>query len=102
MVLSDMPPSASAVSNPGVPNPGTAIPPDIAALSFGDALAELERIVRQLEEGRGKLDDAISSYERGTALKRHCEMKLREAQAKIDRITVTADGSLGTEPARID
>ncbi|CAO3431743.1 exodeoxyribonuclease VII small subunit [Azospirillum endophyticum] len=101
MVLSDMPPSASAIPNPG-PNPGTAIPPDIAALSFEDALAELERIVRQLEEGRGKLDDAISSYERGTALKRHCEMKLREAQAKIDRITVTADGSLGTEPARID
>lgn len=97
MVLSDMPPSAASTPNAGVP-----IPPDIAALSFEDALAELERIVRQLEEGRGKLDDAISSYERGTALKRHCEMKLREAQAKIDRITVSADGSLGTEPARID
>jgi exodeoxyribonuclease VII small subunit len=97
MVLPDMPPSAASNPNPGVP-----IPPDIAALSFEDALAELERIVRQLEEGRGKLDDAISSYERGTALKRHCEMKLREAQAKIDRITVSADGSLGTEPARID
>lgn len=92
MVLPDMPPSAASVP----------IPPDIAALSFEDALAELERIVRQLEEGRGKLDDAISSYEQGTALKRHCEMKLREAQAKIDRITVSADGSLGTEPARID
>lgn len=92
MVLPDMPPSTASVP----------IPPDIAALSFEDALAELERIVRQLEEGRGKLDDAISSYERGTALKRHCEMKLREAQAKIDRITVSADGSLGTEPARID
>lgn len=80
----------------------TPIPPEIAALSFEDALTELERIVRQLEEGRGKLDDAISSYERGTALKRHCEAKLREAQAKIDRITVSADGSLGSEPARID
>ena len=78
------------------------IPPDIAALSFEDALSELERIVRQLEEGRGKLDEAISSYERGTALKRHCEAKLREAQAKVDRITVAADGSLGVEPARID
>ncbi len=78
------------------------IPPDVAALSFEDALAELERIVRQLEEGRGRLDDAIASYERGTALKRHCEAKLREAQAKIDRITVNADGALGTEPARID
>ncbi|PWC32131.1 exodeoxyribonuclease VII small subunit [Azospirillum sp. TSO22-1] len=78
------------------------IPPDIAAMSFEDSLAELERIVRQLEEGRGKLDEAISSYERGTALKRHCEAKLREAQAKVDRITVAADGSIGTEPARID
>ena len=78
------------------------IPPDIAAMSFEDSLSELERIVRQLEEGRGKLDEAISSYERGTALKRHCEAKLREAQAKVDRITVAADGSIGTEPARID
>lgn len=78
------------------------IPPDVAALNFEDALAELERIVRQLEEGRGKLDESIASYERGTALKRHCEAKLREAQAKIDRITVAADGTLGTEPARID
>jgi len=101
MVLPDMPPSAASMPNSG-PNSGVPIPPDIAALSFEDALAELERIVRQLEEGRGKLDEAISSYERGTALKRHCEMKLREAQAKIDRITVNADGSLGTEPARID
>lgn len=98
MVLPDMPPSTTSAA----PVSGAAVPPDIAALSFEDALAELERIVRQLEEGRGKLDDAISSYERGTALKRHCEMKLREAQAKIDRITVSADGSLGTEPARID
>ena len=78
------------------------IPPDIAAMSFEDALSELERIVRQLEEGRGKLDEAISSYERGTALKRHCEAKLREAQAKVDRITVAADGAIGVEPARID
>jgi exodeoxyribonuclease VII small subunit len=79
-----------------------AISPDIAALSFEDALAELERIVRQLEEGRAKLDDAITSYERGTALRRHCETKLHEAQAKVDRITIAADGSIGAEPARIE
>jgi exodeoxyribonuclease VII small subunit len=79
-----------------------AISPDIAALSFEDALAELERIVRQLEEGRAKLDDAITFYERGTALRCHCETKLREAQAKVDRITVAADGSIGAEPARIE
>jgi exodeoxyribonuclease VII small subunit len=80
----------------------TVIPADIAALSFEDALAELERIVRQLEEGRARLDDAIASYERGTALKRHCEAKLREAQAKIDSITVAADGSIGVETARME
>ncbi len=78
------------------------LPADIAALSFEDALAELERIVRQLEEGKAKLDDAIRHYERGTLLKRHCELKLREAQAKVDRITIAADGSVGVEPARLD
>lgn len=67
-------------------------------MSFEDALAELERIVRQLEEGRVKLDDAISAYERGTLLKRHCEKKLRDAQAKIEKITVGSDGSVQTQP----
>lgn len=78
------------------------IPPDIAAMSFEDALTELEQIVRRLEEGRGKLDEAISSYERGTALKRHCEAKLHDAQTKVERITIAADGGIGIEPARID
>ena len=70
------------------------LPPDIAALSFEDALAELDRIVRQLEEGRGKLDDAIVAYERGAQLKRHCATKLEEARAKVDRIVLGADGSV--------
>ena len=83
-------------------DPTTAIPADIAALSFEDALAELERIVRQLEDGRSRLDEAIGSYERGTALKRHCEAKLREAQAKIDRITVATDGTVGIEAFRTE
>ncbi|HYE51268.1 MAG TPA: exodeoxyribonuclease VII small subunit [Azospirillaceae bacterium] len=78
------------------------LPPDIASLSFEDALGELERIVRQLEEGKAKLDDAIRFYERGTLLKRHCELKLREAQAKVDRIAISGDGSVTLEPARID
>jgi exodeoxyribonuclease VII small subunit len=77
------------------------IPADIAAMSFEDALQELEAIVRQLEEGKAKLDEAIASYERGAALKRHCEMKLREAQAKVDRIVLGADGSPGKEPLSI-
>ena len=73
------------------------LPSDIAKMSFEDALSELEQIVRRLEEGKSKLDDAIQSYERGAALKKHCETKLREAQAKIDKIVASADGALDTE-----
>jgi exodeoxyribonuclease VII small subunit len=74
----------------------TALPhADIAAMSFEDALNELEKIVRQIEDGRGKLDEAISAYERGVALKRHCESKLKEAQVKIEQITV-GENTIGT------
>ncbi len=76
--------------------------PDIAGLSFEEALEELVTIVRQLESGRGKLDEAISSYERGAALRRHCEAKLNDAKAKIDRIAFTADGVLKTETQKLD
>ena len=65
---------------------------DIAAMSFEDALAELEAIVRGLEEGKGNLEDAIGAYERGAALKRHCERKLNEAKAKVDKISIGPDG----------
>ena len=75
-----------------------AFPPDIAKLSFEDALAELEKIVRTLEDGRGKLEDSIKAYERGALLKRHCEAKLREAQAKVDKIVIGPDGKPGTAP----
>lgn len=75
----------------------TASPPDIQSMSFENALEELETIVRQLEAGRGKLDEAIGAYERGAALKRHCETKLTEAKAKIERIAFAADGTLKTE-----
>jgi exodeoxyribonuclease VII small subunit len=79
-----------------------ALPPEIAAMSFEDALQELEQIVKRLEAGSGKLNDAISSYERGALLKRHCEAKLREAQARVDKIVIGADGSARTEPASLD
>lgn len=69
----------------------------LAAMSFEQALEELEGIVRQLEAGRGRLDEAISSYERGALLKRHCESKLAEARAKVDRISLAADGTLRTD-----
>lgn len=77
------------------------LPPDIAALSFEDALTELDRIVRQLETGATRLDDAINAYERGALLKRHCETKLREAQAKVERISFGPDGQVAVEPANI-
>lgn len=70
----------------------------IDTLSFEDALAELETIVRGLEKGDTKLDDSIQAFERGTALKKHCEKKLQDAQAKIEKITVSADGSISTQP----
>jgi len=78
------------------------VPADIARLSFEEALQELEQIVKRLEGGTGKLDDAIQSYERGTLLKRHCEAKLREAQARVDKIVIAPDGSVTTEPAALD
>jgi exodeoxyribonuclease VII small subunit len=76
----------------------TSIPPDVAKLGFEEALKELEDIVRDLEGGKGKLDDAIKSYERGAALKRHCENKLAEAQMKIDKIMLGTNGEVKAEP----
>ena len=84
----------------GVPSDG--VPPDIAAMSFEDALAELEQIVRRLEGGQVKLDEAIISYERGAQLKRHCERKLNEAQQRVDRIVIGPEGAIGVEPAKFD
>ncbi|HEX3497690.1 MAG TPA: exodeoxyribonuclease VII small subunit [Stellaceae bacterium] len=78
------------------------LPPDIAAMSFEEALAELEQIVKRLEEGKGKLDEAITSYERGAQLKQHCERKLGEAQGRVDKIVRQSDGSLTMEPAKLD
>jgi exodeoxyribonuclease VII small subunit len=78
------------------------VPPDIAAMNFEDALAELEQIVRRLEGGQVKLDEAILSYERGALLKRHCEKKLNEAQQRVDRIVIGADGAVTAEPAKLD
>ncbi len=83
-------------------DPAESAAPDLSALSFEEALAELERIVRDLETGQAKLDDAIAAYERGAALKRHCEAKLRDAQAKVDRIVTGPDGHNRLEPAELD
>lgn len=78
------------------------VPADIAKMSFEEALAELEGIVRELEGGDAKLEEAIGSYERGAALKKHCEAKLRDAKAKIEKISIGADGAARAEPAEFD
>ena len=66
--------------------------PDIQSLSFEAALAELETIVRSLETGTAPLDESIELYQRGDRLKRHCEARLKAAQARIDQISLDADG----------
>ena len=65
---------------------------DIEGLSFEAALAELEGIVRKLESGSEPLDASIELYQRGDALKRHCEARLKAAQARIDQISIDAEG----------
>ncbi len=69
---------------------------DIAALSFELALKELETIVRKLESGQGELETSIADFERGTALKEHCQKKLTDARMKVEKIMQTADGTLTT------
>ena len=68
---------------------------DLTALSFEDALGELEQIVRGLEGGQQKLEEAIVCFERGALLRRHCEAKLAEAEARVQVIVEqgSADGA---------
>jgi len=73
------------------------IPDDIAAKGFEEAMKELEDIVRRLESGQVKLDDAVAAYTRGSFLKRHCEAKLADAKMKVEKIT-QAGKALGLEP----
>ena len=72
--------------------------PDIGSLSFEDAMAALEQLVRGLESGQQKLEDAIKAYERGALLRRHCEAKLAEAEARVAAIVSDADGAVSTRP----
>ena len=78
------------------------IPADIRKMSFEDALAEMEDIVRNLESGQVKLEDAIDGYARGAQLKKHCQAKLKEAQARIEKIVIGPDGDIDAEPADMD
>lgn len=67
-------------------------------LSFEDALQKLETIVRDLEGGRIKLDEAVESYEKAVALKKICEEKLKSAQLKIEKIEVSSEGNISLQP----
>ena len=71
---------------------------DLSKLSFEEALVQLESIVRELEGGKIKLDDAVQAYEKATALKKFCEEKLKAAQLKIEKINVSPEGVVSTEP----
>ena len=76
---------------------------DLSALSFEQALAQLEAIVAKLESGQAELEASIDLYERGAALKAHCEARLRQAQLKVEKITLGADGRpTGAAPAEFD
>ena len=73
--------------------------PDIAGMSFEDALKALEDVVRKLETGEVALEDSIGLYERGEALRRHCQARLDAAQARIEKIVAGPDGkATGTVP----
>lgn len=74
---------------------------DVEKLGFEEALAELEKVVRQLESGSADLNTSISAYERGMALKKHCEAKLKEVQSRIEKITISADGKVSTTPINL-
>jgi len=72
---------------------------EITQLSFERAIEELESIVRRLEDGKVPLEESVAIYERGEALKRRCEDLLRQAEARVQKITLDASGNpSGTEP----
>ena len=71
---------------------------DLAKMSFEEAMAELERVVGQLERGDVPLEESIGLYERGAQLRAHCEAKLKAAEDRVEKITRGADGTPGTEP----
>lgn len=72
---------------------------DIKDMSFERALKELESIVSRLERGDVELEESIAIYERGEALKQHCDHLLRQAEAKVEKLTLDSEGApTGTQP----
>jgi exodeoxyribonuclease VII small subunit len=74
------------------------IPNDIKSMKFEEALAALETIVQNLESGQVSLEESINIYTRGTQLKAHCEEKLKDATARIEKITKSGGGELTASP----
>lgn len=73
---------------------------EIEKLSFEEAMRELEATVGKLETGEATLEDSIALYERGAKLREHCEKRLRDAEERVEKITLAANGQpTGTEPA---
>lgn len=71
----------------------------VSDMSFEEAMAELERVVAELEGGRAPLDQSITLYERGEALRAHCDKRLKDAELKVQKIIQGADGEAkGAEP----
>ena len=75
---------------------------NLSKMSFEDALEELENIVRDLESGNCKLEDSIDAYERGAALQKHCEEKLRSAQMRVDKISLGREGQAEIESIEVE
>jgi exodeoxyribonuclease VII small subunit len=76
---------------------------EIEQMPFERAIAELESIVKRLEEGQVPLEESVAIYERGEALKRRCEALLRQAEARVEKITLDAKGNpSGTEPLDVE
>ncbi len=72
---------------------------DIASMPFERAIEELETIVKRLEDGKVPLEESVGIYERGEALKRRCDELLRQAEARVEKITLDTSGKAkGTEP----
>lgn len=78
--------------------PAKTAPQDVEAMSFEAALKELESIVSRLEQGEVDLEDSIALYERGQALKAHCDQRLKAAEGRLEKIVQGAKGAERTEP----
>ena len=76
---------------------------DVKKLPFERAIDELESIVKRLEEGKVPLEESVAIYERGEVLKARCEELLRQAEARVEKITLDASGRpAGSEPLDVD